>query len=151
MNDKPTSLNAEGISEPFASENVPWKNGRKAAAMAASFDIFPDLAARTTSVLQLEELAPGKESNMNHYHMLEEEQAFILEGEMTLRLGDKTYRMKAGDHVVLSCRTEGRTFVLQPQRRAMPLHHDRREKPERSCVSIPKPDASAFDDGRRLR
>ena len=32
--------------------------------------------------------------------MLEEEQAFILEGEMTLRLGDKTYRMKAGDHVV---------------------------------------------------
>ncbi len=93
----------------------------------------------------LEELAPGKESSLNHYHMLEEEQAFILEGEMTLRLGDKTYPMKAGDHVVLSGRTEGRTFILQSQLMRPAVSSSIGEKePERSRFSIPKPDASVF-------
>ena len=34
-----------------------------------------------------------------HYHMLEEEHALILEGEVTLLLGDERYPMKAGDYV----------------------------------------------------
>jgi len=46
-----------------------------------------------------EDLLPGWQSNLLHYHMLEEEHVFILEGELTLRLGDKSYVMKAGDHV----------------------------------------------------
>lgn len=34
-----------------------------------------------------------------HYHMLEEEHALILEGEVTLLLGDERHVMKAGDYV----------------------------------------------------
>jgi hypothetical protein len=121
MNDKPTSLNAEGISEPFASENVPLEEWSKGTRYGTKFRYLSGFGGANHVGVALEELAPGKESNMNHYHMLEEEQAFILEGE-----GSR----------LLSGRAESRTFVLQPQRHALPVHHDRREKPERSrCLS----------------
>ena len=42
---------------------------------------------------------PGKRLAPLHYHMREEEHALILEGEMTLLLGDETYPMKPGDYV----------------------------------------------------
>jgi uncharacterized cupin superfamily protein len=44
-------------------------------------------------------LHPGKETNPSHYHMLEEEHAYVLEGSLTLRLGDKSYVTNAGDYV----------------------------------------------------
>jgi uncharacterized cupin superfamily protein len=47
----------------------------------------------------ISELAPGKQSSPAHYHIFEEEHVYILEGELTLRLGDRTYPMKAGDYV----------------------------------------------------
>lgn len=93
MNDKPTSLNAEGISEPFASENVPLEEWSKGTRYGSKFRYLSGFGGANHVGVALEGLAPGKESNMNHYHMLEEEQAFILEGEMTLRLGSKTYRI----------------------------------------------------------
>lgn len=43
--------------------------------------------------------APGKRLAPLHYHMREEEHALILEGEMTLLLGDETFAMKPGDYV----------------------------------------------------
>ncbi len=46
----------------------------------------------------VEELAPGKQSVPAHYHMLEEEHVYILEGELTLRLGDERHRMTRGDY-----------------------------------------------------
>lgn len=42
--------------------------------------------------------APGKRLAPLHYHMREEEHALVLEGELTLLLGDETYRMKPGDY-----------------------------------------------------
>lgn len=42
--------------------------------------------------------APGKRLAPLHYHMREEEHALVLEGEVTLLLGDKTYVMKPGDY-----------------------------------------------------
>lgn len=47
----------------------------------------------------IEELAPGKRSNPAHYHIFEEEHVYILEGSLTLRLGERRYEMKAGDYV----------------------------------------------------
>ena len=47
----------------------------------------------------IESPAPGKRLAPRHYHMLEEEHALILEGEVTLLLGDERYVMKAGDYV----------------------------------------------------
>jgi uncharacterized cupin superfamily protein len=42
---------------------------------------------------------PGMRSSPRHYHMLEEEHAFILEGQVTLLLGDAHHEMKPGDYV----------------------------------------------------
>ena len=49
--------------------------------------------------MRIESPAPGKRLGPNHYHMLEEEHALILEGQVTLLLGDERYEMKAGDYV----------------------------------------------------
>jgi uncharacterized cupin superfamily protein len=49
--------------------------------------------------MQIEELSPGMQSSPAHYHMLEEEQVLILEGQVTLRLGEETHEMRAGDYV----------------------------------------------------
>jgi uncharacterized cupin superfamily protein len=46
-----------------------------------------------------EELPPGMQTAPAHYHFLEEEHLFILEGSLTLRLGAERHRMQAGDYV----------------------------------------------------
>lgn len=47
----------------------------------------------------IEELAPGKQTVPAHYHMLEEEHIYVLDGAATLRLGAQTHQLKAGDYV----------------------------------------------------
>ncbi len=48
----------------------------------------------------VEVLQPGRQTVPFHYHMLEEEHIFVLEGEVMLRLGDEKLEMKAGDYAV---------------------------------------------------
>ena len=60
----------------------------------------------------IEAPAPGRRLAPRHYHMLEEEHALILEGQVTLLLGDERYDMKAGDYVCFPAgRTVGHSFV----------------------------------------
>jgi uncharacterized cupin superfamily protein len=47
----------------------------------------------------IEAPAPGRRLAPMHYHMLEEEHALILEGQVKLFLGDEQYQMNAGDYV----------------------------------------------------
>lgn len=47
----------------------------------------------------IEAPAPGMRLAPNHYHLLEEEHALILEGQVTLLLGEARYEMTAGDYV----------------------------------------------------
>jgi uncharacterized cupin superfamily protein len=47
----------------------------------------------------IEAPAPGMRLCPRHYHMVEEEHALILEGEVTLLLGGERYEMKPGDYV----------------------------------------------------
>ena len=47
----------------------------------------------------IEELPPGKQSAVAHYHIFEEEHIYMLDGAATLRLGAETHVMKAGDYV----------------------------------------------------
>lgn len=49
--------------------------------------------------VSIEELAPGKQGYPFHYHIFEEEHVYVLDGEMSVRLGDDTFAMKAGDYV----------------------------------------------------
>lgn len=55
----------------------------------------------------IESPAPGMRLAPRHYHMLEEEHALVLEGEVTLLLGDERHVMKPGDYV---CFPAGRKF-----------------------------------------
>lgn len=47
----------------------------------------------------LETLLPGKQANQAHFHLAEEEHIYILEGELTLRLGKNHYTMTPGSYV----------------------------------------------------
>lgn len=49
--------------------------------------------------VQIEELPPGKQSCPAHFHMLEEEHVLVLEGSVTLRLGDERHELRTGDYV----------------------------------------------------
>jgi uncharacterized cupin superfamily protein len=54
----------------------------------------------------IEELPPGKQSCPFHFHMLEEEHLLVLEGECTLRLGDRRIRFAAGDYACFPAGTQ---------------------------------------------
>ncbi|BDG06642.1 cupin domain-containing protein [Anaeromyxobacter oryzae] len=45
------------------------------------------------------EVPPGKTAFPAHYHCANEESAYVLEGEATLRIGDRTVPIRAGDYV----------------------------------------------------
>ena len=87
--------------KPIKSDDVPWTafadvpnfNIRyKHLTMAACGDDYHVGVA-------IEELPPGMRTAPAHYHFIEEEHLFILEGTLTLRLGAGTHRMQAGDYV----------------------------------------------------
>ncbi|WP_119303636.1 cupin domain-containing protein [Dongia deserti] len=60
----------------------------------------------------IEAPAPGMRLAPKHYHMLEEEHALILEGQVTLLLGDERYEMKPGDYVCFPAgQTVGHSFL----------------------------------------
>jgi uncharacterized cupin superfamily protein len=60
----------------------------------------------------IEAPAPGRRLAPRHYHMLEEEHALILEGQVTLLLGDERYAMTAGDYVCFPAgRKVGHSFM----------------------------------------
>ncbi|HEX7841389.1 MAG TPA: cupin domain-containing protein, partial [Kofleriaceae bacterium] len=58
---------------------------------------FPAGAARLGCTLY--ELPPGKRSCPFHYHLANEEAIYILDGEATLRLGDREISVRAGDYI----------------------------------------------------
>ena len=60
----------------------------------------------------IEAPGPGMRLAPLHYHMMEEEHALILEGEVTLLLGDERYEMRAGDYVCFPAgRKIGHSFM----------------------------------------
>lgn len=60
----------------------------------------------------IESPAPGRRLCPLHYHMVEEEHALILEGEVTLLLGAERHPMKPGDYVCLPAgQTVGHSFL----------------------------------------
>ncbi|HEY9538230.1 MAG TPA: cupin domain-containing protein [Kiloniellaceae bacterium] len=55
---------------------------------------------------------PGMRCAPRHYHLLEEEHALVLEGEVTLLLGDERHVMKSGDYVCFPAGQKiGHSFV----------------------------------------
>ena len=104
----PSSCSTDSSSEaptkphpPIRSQDVAWNETQARTR-------FGGLAKRLTRAavgenyhvgVRIEAPAPGKRLAPMHYHMLEEEHALILDGQVTLLLGDERYEMKAGDYV----------------------------------------------------
>ncbi|HEX3764247.1 MAG TPA: cupin domain-containing protein [Kofleriaceae bacterium] len=49
----------------------------------------------------LYELPPGKRAFPFHYHLANEEAIYLLDGEATLRLGDREIAVRAGDYIAI--------------------------------------------------
>lgn len=94
------SMNADGIYEPFTVDDVPWESYSHGTRYGSRFRQISTFGGATHIGVAIEELAPGMQACPNHYHHLEEEQLYVLEGSLTLRLGDRYYLMSAGSYVV---------------------------------------------------
>jgi uncharacterized cupin superfamily protein len=99
MSDRPSSRNARGLYAPFAADSVPWETFSRGERFGLRFRQLGEFGGGSHVGVCLEELAPGKQACPAHYHMLEEEHLYVLEGSLTLLLGDERYPMTAGDFV----------------------------------------------------
>ncbi len=99
MTDKPSSVNADGVFEPFATDDVPWEDYSRGDRFGIRFRQIGEFGGCSHVGVCMEIIKPGKQSYPAHYHMLEEEHLLILEGRITLRLGENSHGMSAGDYV----------------------------------------------------
>lgn len=99
MSDKPSSRNAAGIYEPFSIEDTPWEDYSHGQRFGLRSRPLGEYGGGSHVGVCMELLAPGKQTWPAHYHMLEEEHLLILDGQATLRLGDKTYELSANSYV----------------------------------------------------
>ncbi|MDR6288485.1 putative cupin superfamily protein [Inquilinus ginsengisoli] len=101
---------------PIASDAVDWRDDGLAG--SARFGgrskhlTYAAVGAGYHVGVLIESPAPGRRLCPTHYHMLEEEHALVLEGEVTLILGDERHVMKAGDYVCFPAgRKVGHSFL----------------------------------------
>jgi uncharacterized cupin superfamily protein len=90
----------EEVRGPVAIEDVPWEEFYQGVRFGSRYRILSNTRREGRKIgIAYEELPPGRQSVTFHYHLLEEEHIIALKGEATLRLGEKRYRIKAGDYV----------------------------------------------------
>jgi uncharacterized cupin superfamily protein len=85
---------------PFRIEDVPWTEFSHGERFQIRYRALGDFGGCKRIGTAIEELPPGKQSSPFHFHMLEEEHLWILEGRATLRLGEERHQVSAGDYVV---------------------------------------------------
>ena len=87
--------------KPLSSADIAWEEFSDIPRFASRYRHLTSAALGDNYLVgvAIEELGPGMRSAPAHYHMLEEEHVFILDGNLTARIGDDRYPMKAGDYV----------------------------------------------------
>ena len=98
MTDKVSSANADGVFEPFKVDDVPIEEYSRGDRFGIRYQGLGHFGGGSHVGVEIVVLEPGRQSYPAHYHMLEEEHVLILEGEVTLRLGDKSYELSAGSY-----------------------------------------------------
>lgn len=58
------------------------------------------------------ELPPGSNTKPAHYHTLEEEHLYVLEGHLSLHLGDAIYHLRAGSYVHFPASQEAAHYLV---------------------------------------
>jgi uncharacterized cupin superfamily protein len=99
VSNRPTTTTASGVFEPFHIDQVPTEEAMRGTRFGMRFQHMSSFAGGSQISVSMEVLPPGKQANQLHYHMLEEEHVFVLEGALTLQLGPKTYELSAGHYV----------------------------------------------------
>jgi uncharacterized cupin superfamily protein len=99
MPESTNSKNSDGIFEPFSVESVPWEDFSRGERFACRTRALGQFGGGTHVGVRFEELAPGKSDCPAHYHYLEEEHLYLLEGSLSLRLGERTYLLSPGSYV----------------------------------------------------
>jgi uncharacterized cupin superfamily protein len=86
---------------PISSHDVAWEDAHEGTRFGgrAKHLTYAAVGSDYHVGMLIEAPAPGLRLAPRHYHMLEEEHALIIEGQVTLLLGDERYEMKAGDYV----------------------------------------------------
>lgn len=86
---------------PVSSHDIPWEASHESERFGgrAKHLTYAAVGRHYHVGMLIESPAPGKRLAPRHYHMLEEEHALILEGQVTLLLGDQQYDMTPGDYV----------------------------------------------------
>ena len=97
--EQPTSKNDAGVYEPFRVDDVPVEVFRKGERFAIDYRQLGEYGGGSHVGVCMETLEPGKRACPAHYHMLEEEHLLVLEGALTLSLGERDYPMSQGDYV----------------------------------------------------
>ena len=113
-----TPRNACGYPEPFRSRVMP----REKRALG-------DACGLTKIGINLTTLAPGKESSMRHWHTLEDELIFVLEGEVVLRTDAGEQLLQAGACAGFPAGSTDGHQVDQPERAPRPLSGDQQPRP----------------------
>jgi len=99
MTDVPTSANAAGVFEPFPITAVPWQEYFRGERFGMRFQVLSEFGGGSQITVANEILPPGRQANQLHYHLLEEEHVLVLEGSMTVQLGDVRHVVQAGHYV----------------------------------------------------
>jgi uncharacterized cupin superfamily protein len=99
---------------PISSHDVAWEDTREGTRFGgrAKHLTYAAVGSDYHVGMLIEAPAPGMRLAPLHYHMLEEEHALIIEGQVALLLGDERYEMKAGDYVCFPAgRKVGHSFL----------------------------------------
>jgi uncharacterized cupin superfamily protein len=94
-------MSTETPLKPLSIDSVPWTEWSDVPRFAVRYKHL-SLAAIGAGYhigVAIEELPPGMQTAPAHYHFLEEEHLYLLEGALTLRLGAARHRMNPGDYV----------------------------------------------------
>jgi uncharacterized cupin superfamily protein len=95
----PSAVNAQGVTEPFDIKDVPWQEANRGDRFGMKFQVLSEFAGGKQITVCMEILPPGKQANQKHYHLLEEEHVMVLEGSMTVLLGDRAHEISAGQYI----------------------------------------------------
>jgi len=80
--DKPTSVNADGIFEPFPISRVPMEEFLRGERFGMRYRHLSSFGGGTQVSVSMEELPPGRQANQAHYHLLQEEHLYLIEGSL---------------------------------------------------------------------
>ena len=98
MTDRASSVNADGVFEPCKIDDVPVEEYSRCNRFGIRYQGLGHFGGGSHVGAEIVVLEPGRQSYPAHYHMLEEEHLLILEGEVTLRLGDASHESSPGSY-----------------------------------------------------